>query len=346
MKNIKYYLSLLKDNKSFDKSYFKEYDLYDMQILDSCMHSYKYNYKNNYIGYIVFESHSIFNKCREITEFILFVLKNFKLDKDSSIMFLCNDIDELKNDYFNTIYVYCSVENKNNKAEYDMTLNNIIDNKFDYISINIDIDLSEDRLYDKLEHELTHAYEDLQRQLNNADSLYIKSIKSKYNNLNINDSDSKELKDVKNILYLLDKSEQNGYLAQFDGILGKEKFNHIQKAYNKIYKSKLYKDIKEFSYLVTNKDKETQKLLCNLYRKIYNSSETDNKILKKIYKEWNRFFEHFRRNIYQCICDHIDMFAIRDSNNIGIDNDINSNSNKNLLNKIKNNYIDKYIFIE
>lgn len=347
MRDIQYYLQIMRENKPFDRSYLEKYDLFDLQILDSCMHTYSYNYRKNYNGYLVFESHSIFNKCREITEFIVFILKHYDLDKKSNIMFLCNDIDEIKNDYFNVIYLYCNVNDNNNKAEYSASddKNILKDNKFDYIFFNVNIDLPIDSLYDKIEHELTHAYEDLQRHINKTDSLYLKSIKDKYYNLEKLDTDSKELKDVKNLLYLLDKSEQNAYMAQFDGILGQESFKHIQKAYNKIYNSKLYKDIKSFSYLVTNKDQETQELLCDLYRKIYDSKETNNKILKKIYKEWDRFFEHFRRNIYQCVCDHIDKQSYRFDIGIG-DETYENNTEEKLKEKIDKEYINKSIFIE
>ena len=346
MRTLKEYIDKLKKIR-FERSYQVEcnrFDLYDLQILDCCINYYRENYDEHYEFNQIFESHSIFNKCREITKFLTFVLVNFDV-KESSILFMCNDIDEIKNDYVTSININYE-SNVEDNAQYDQTLEkSIIDNKLDFIVINVNANLDKDKIYDKIEHELTHSFDDYNRIINSAESLNDKTIKSKYHKLTINDKDSEELKKVKSLLYLLDRSEQNAYIAQFDGILGDNKYLTIQQAYDKIYSSKLYKDIKSFSYLVTHKDKQTQDLLCDLYRKIYeNPKISDNKILKKIYKEWDRFFEHFRRNIYQCICDHI-----KDQSNV-LDRahslSSSNNDNDNLKQKIENNYLNKSIFIE
>lgn len=314
-------------------------DLFDMLILDSCINYYKVNYDEHYEFGQLFESHSVFNKCRDITKFLTFVLTNFDV-KESSILFMCNDIEELKNDYVISININYE-SNIEDNAQYDQTIEkSIIDNKLDYIVININTNLDKDEIYDKIEHELIHSFEDYNRIINGAESLNDKAIRDKYYKLSLSETDSQELQDVKNLLYLLDKSEQNAYIAQFDGILGDNKYVTIQQAYEKIYNSKLYKDIKSFSYLVLNKDKDTQDLLCNLYRKIYETNIINNKILKKIYKEWNRFFEHFRRNIYQCICDHI-----KDNRNI-LDRGRTIKDNSKLKEKIENEYLNKFFFIE
>lgn len=347
MQSLQVYIDKLK-NIRLERSYqidLNKFDLYDLQILDSCFEFYKNSIDTNYGFYQIFESHSIFNKCRDITKFITFIINNFDV-KNSSILFMCDNIEELINDYVSNIYVNVDDHIKNN-AEYELSNEvNFVNEKFDYIVINIKSNLSKDQIYDKIEHELTHFYEDYKRKLNNSESLYDKSIRTKYNKLSINDKDSKEIKDIKNLLYLLDKSEQNAYLAQFDGILGDNKYLTIQQAYEKIYNSKLYKDIKELLYLVTNKYKEIQYIICKSYKEIYNNNKSDKKILKTIYNEWERFNEHFRRNIYQCICDHIiDNTNNMDHNNIFLGND-NKKTDEELLNKIRNNYINKYIFIE
>ena len=345
MKDISFYLELA-HKMHYERTYqssLENFNLNDMQILDSCINYYIENIDRHYNFQQIFESHSIFNKCRDITKFITFVLNNFDV-KEASILFICDEIEEIKNDYVRTITVNFDSIVKNN-AEYELDKNITLNNdKLDYIIININSNLLKDQIYDKVEHELTHSFEDYNRVKNNTDNLFIKSIKDKYHKLILLDIDSKELKDVKNLLYLLDRSEQNAYIAQFDGILGDNEYITIQQAYDTLYNSKLYQDIKSFSYLVTNKDKETQELLCNLYRKIYESKETNNKILKKIYKEWDRFFEHFRRNIYQCVCDHIKYNHSMDHGNF-LGNNIN-NSKEKLKEKIEKEYINKSIFIE
>ena len=214
-------------------------DLFDMLILDSCINYYKVNYDEHYEFGQLFESHSVFNKCRDITKFLTFVLTNFDV-KESSILFMCNDIEELKNDYVISININYE-SNIEDNAQYDQTIEkSIIDNKLDYIVININTNLDKDEIYDKIEHELIHSFEDYNRIINGAESLNDKAIRDKYYKLSLSETDSQELQDVKNLLYLLDKSEQNAYIAQFDGILGDNKYVTIQQAYEKIYNSKLY----------------------------------------------------------------------------------------------------------
>lgn len=348
MKTIQEYLDIMRDSSHyFNKSYLEKYDLEDMQILDSLWHCYEYDINKCHGIRNIFEEHSVFPQCRKMAEFITFILTKFKYKENDSILLMCNNIDELKNDYFNTIYI--NLENIEDNAQYQTNIDktNLLDNKFDYITINIKYGLSKSKIYDKVEHELTHAYEDLQRHINNADSLYITSIKSKYNKLSHLDTDTNFIKDVKNLLYLLDRSEQNAYLAQFDGILGNQKYKNIQKAYNKIYDSKLYKNIKTFIYLIDSDNEEINHQLCKVYRKIYNSQKTDNKILKYIHKEWNRFYEHFRRNIYQCVCDHIEHTYYMDHGiGLGYEGETKFEQENKLKEKIKKEYINKSIFIE
>jgi len=349
MKSLQDYLEIMKDNPHyFNKSYLKEYDLEDLQILDSLWYIYECNIKKCHGIRNIFEAHSVFPNCRKMTQFITFLLTNFDYKPEDSILIMCNDIDELNNDYFNTIYInYENLNNDNGQYEMNIDKDNLIDNKFDYITINVNYNLEKEKIYDKIEHELTHAYDDLQRHINNSDSLYIKAIKDKYYSLNNFISNNDFERDVKNLLYLLDKSEQNAYLAQFDGILGNKKYKNIQQAYNKIYDSKLYKEIKDFTYLVEYNDDKINKDICKLYRKIYNSNKPDNKILKDIHKEWERFKEHFRRNIYQCVIDHIEILEYTDDgNSLGYEGEIQSDKDKKLKEKIKTEYLNKSIFIE
>ena len=341
MKSIQEYIELIHDNnpKFLDKSYLEKYDYEDMMIINDCINKC---YNNRYH---IFESHSVFNKCRELSYFISLVLNNFiDKTKNTSILFLCNEIDELNNEYFNSINVNFEHDLDNN-GEYEATNDNnkLNDNKFDYITININSSLNSKEIYNKLEHELTHAYDDLNRYISKSENIYNQIIRTKYNKLNIDDTDSKFVKDVKNLLYLLDRPEQNGYLAQFDGILGNKKFNNIQKAYNKIYNSKLYKDIKSFSYLIDNNDEEINNNICKLYKELFDSKDSNSKIIKNIQKEWKRFKEHFIRNIYQCVCDHIEIHEFKSSREF---NKVQNKKEKELIEKIKNQYINKTIFIE
>lgn len=350
MKDLKHYLDILHVISSkHRKEILEKYDCYDLQIYDSCARYYHDNI-DKYNGYAKFlysdlsinEAHSVFSKCRDITDFITKTLIYFEYwDSPKSFNFLCDDIDEIKNDFFRVIYVSTSEYIEDN-AQYELSQeNNIVDGKLDYMFINVSTKLKPNEIYDKIEHELTHAYEDFKRQSNSKITLYQSTIKSQFDKLDFNDKDSELTKKLKSILYLLDRAEQNAFLAQFDGILGNNKYKTIADAYDKIYKSKLYKQIKDMTIILDFDDKNITKSICDEYRYIYGVKDSDNKIIKKIRKEWERFQEHFRRNIYQCVCDHIETYMARDSfGTIGSDNIEND------FEKTIEKYINKSIFVE
>lgn len=307
-----------------DTSHNDLYDDIDAKILFECQAKFRKEYQHHeYKVYgDIFEAHGIFDKSREFASFITKILEVFANDsKDFSIMFVCKDIPELKNNYFNIIYVNFddNFYDSSMNGEYDITNANerFVDGRFEYITININKKVDKVRIYSILEHELNHVYTDLQKLIDKSDSLEIDAIKSKYHLLNNNKNDSNFDKLVKNICYLLDKYEQSAYLAQFDGILGDTKFNNIQDAFNKIYDSEIYKQIKEFEKIINSKDDIIFDALCELYRKIHNVQYSNEKILNILKKNWNHFWNKFVNHIYQCVCDHVRKYATRQHPDIG-----------------------------
>ena len=345
MKNIIEYINYINEVKTHhhNTSYNNYYNDVDLYILLECQNKFRdeYNHPEYCVYGNLFEEHGIFSKSREFASFISNFIKEYIKDtEDYTILFMCNEIEELKNDFFNTIYINFdgNFSDPNIKGEYDQTdskerFNN---GKFDYITISLNKNIQKEKIYQTIEHELNHAYKDLRLLINNDDSLEIKTIKSKYHLLNYNDNDSEFDKLIKDILYLLDKSEQQAYIAEFDGILGDTKFDNIQNAFNKIYDSKLYKQIKEFEKIIKSKDKILLKNICDSYRKVYSTKRyTDERIISILNKDWNHFWDKFTNHIYQCVCDHVKEYSLRNEKDI----------EHNLENKFKE-YINKSIFIE
>lgn len=342
MKNISEYINKLNKIKTYhhNTSYNEYYDDIDLHILLECQNKFRneYNHPEYHIYGNIFEEHGIFSKSREFASFISnFIKKYIKDNNDYTILFLCNDIEELKNNFFNVIYINFddNFYDDNIKGEYDQTNANerFNNNMFDYITININKNIDKEKIYRTIEHELNHAYKDLNLMINNDDSLEIKTIKSKYHLLNYNDTDSEFDKTIKDILYLLDKSEQQAYISEFDGILGDNKFDNIQIAFNKIYDSKLYKQIKEFQKIIKSNDEIILSAICNSYRKVYNKKYSDKKILSLLNKDWDHFWNKFINHIYQCVCDHIKEYEIRQHKDLDSEDKYEK-------------YINKSIFIE
>lgn len=321
MKTLNEYIDFMRNvikTHGHDTSHNDLYDDIDAKILFECQAKFRKEYGHHeYRVYgDIFEAHGIFDKSREFASFITKFLEVFASDsKDFSIMFVCKDIPELKNNYFDIIYVNFddNFYDSSIKGEYDITnaKERFVDGRFEYITININKNVDKGKIYSILEHELNHAYTDLQKLINKSDSLEINTIKSKYHLLSHNENDSDFDKLVKNICYLLDKYEQSAYLAQFDGILGDTKFNNIQDAFNKIYDSELYKQIKEFEKIIRSNDDDIFDALCKSYRKVYNVRYSNEKILNVLNKDWDHFWNKFVNHIYQCVCDHVREYATR-----------------------------------
>lgn len=344
MKNIIEYINYINEVKTHhhNTSYNNYYDDVDLYILLECQNKFRdeYNHPEYHIYGNIFEEHGIFSKSREFASFISNFIKEYIKDtEDYTILFMCNEIEELKNDFFNTIYINFdgNFSDPNIKGEYDQTnANERFNGKcFDYITISLNKNIQKEKIYQTIEHELNHAYKDLNLMKNGSDNLEIKTIKSKYHLLNYNDSDSEFDKQIKDILYLLDKSEQQAYIAEFDGILGNTKFDNIQNAFNKIYDSKLYKQIKEFEKIIKSKDKILLKNICDSYRKVYSKKRyMDERIISILNKNWNHFWNKFTNHIYQCVCDHVKEYSVRQHT------DLEKDDNK------YEKYINKSIFIE
>ena len=346
MKSLNEYIELLKNDiktHHHDTSYNEYYDDVDLHILFECQNKFRneYNHPEYKIYGDIFEAHGIFDKSREFASFMTKFLKEFITDyEDHSILFMCNDIPELKNKYFDTIYLNFDGNFSDNeiKGEYDQTNaeERFLDDRFEYMTISLNKNIDKEKIYKTIEHELNHAYTDLQKLIHNSNSLEIDSIKNEYHLLNYDDSDTEFDKRIKDICYLLDKYEQSAYIAEFDGILGDKKYNNIQDAFNKIYDSKLYKQVKEFEKIIKSEDKILLRAICNSYHKIYPEKRyNDEKILSILNKKWNHFWDKFINHVYQCVCDHVEEYEVRQHPSIDDD----------MINKMKT-YINKSIFIE
>lgn len=346
MKDLRRYLDILKNDvktRHHDTRYNSLYDDIDANILFECQEKFRNEYGHpRYKVYgNVFEEHGIFSKSREFASFISKFIENFIVDdKDHNIMFLCKEIPELRNDFFNILYVnFDDNFDPNTKGEYDYLCSDekFIGNKFEYVTISINKNIDRKKIYQTIQHELNHFYKDLNKHKNKAGSLEDEIVKTNFGSLNGDENDSDFEKFVKDILYFLDKTEAQAYIAEFDGILGDEKFKNIQNGFNKIYESKLYKDIKNFAILMETNDDLLNKKLCDTYRNIYKANTTDEKILKMLRKKWNVFWKKFTNHIYQCVCDHVVKYQEKPNINIGSE-DIELQHMK--------EYINKSIFVE
>lgn len=344
MKSIQEYLDLMREKiktHNHDTKYNNEYDYIDLNILLECQYKFNDEYFNP--GYSIygniFESHGIFDRARQFSSFITLFIKTFVSEKNKTIMFICNDIDELKNDFFEIIYINFSDLSKIGiKGEYDETNqeNRFINNKFTYITISLDNNINNEDIYKTISHELKHAYQDLNLCINNKENLYQKAIQTKIYKLNFEKTDDDIMNLLKYVLHITDKYEISAYISELDGILGDKKYDNIQNAFNEIYKSDIYSKMKYVKLIIDINDAKTLNKFCIAYNKIFDTKFSNDKIKNILYKKVNLFWEKFTNQVYQCVCDHT-KYGKRSFGDINQKNETINNMKK---------YINNSIFIE
>ena len=349
MKSLSEYLNLMKDIKTnyHDTSYNEYYDNIDLNILKECQDKFRdeYDYHKTYKVYgDIFEKHGIFDNEREFSNFISTAIFNFVDSyENKSFMFICDDINELKNDYFKIIYINFVDRiygDEGTVALYDETnsINRFNGKCFDSIVINILNKIDKSLIEAKIQHELKHAYQDLNLLIND-DSLYKKTLKNILNKYNYNKTDSEYERNLKYVMTILDKYEQDAYISELDSILKDSKNKNIQDGFNKIYKTNIYIKLKWFYSLMNYGEKIDKENIFNIYNKLnetnYNYDKLNSILKNKINKFWSKFINH----IYQCVCDHTEIIFYR--HEIGDPDEYNEKSNE-----LKNKYLNKSIFIE
>jgi len=166
---------------------------------------------------------------------------------------------------------------------------------FDSITIQITLNDAKNNLLSSLVHELTHAWEEYGRHINNSeiklkdlinvDSTYYDTVFNKNNNSDIEQG-------FKNILYNLNKFEVNAFLSELSVVL--EKDNIIIKDYNDALKHFKESDTwKRYSLILNtleNFKDEYKEGFKNYYNKVNNTSLTFNKIQKKLINQCKKIF--------------------------------------------------------
>lgn len=308
MKKLKEYLSI-KDVMGMMPVYkplYEKYDDIDLYILYGCKSEYIYEYGCPGFDYTVpiFEKHGIFTDEEKISKFISLCIDGYKdRQPGDTMIFKCNHIEELKNDCFDTICIRFVKGTDEYMAIYDDKSSTYAfnGNSFTNIYININIECKKSIKY--IAHELKHAYQDLQLQ-KNGENMYLKTLKSENSKYTYSIDDDDILRTMKYVLYILDGYEQSAYISELNGLLSDKKFSDIIKAFDIIYKSDIYKQVKRMRIWIESDDMKDK--LAVAYNKVEKSRLSCDASVKKLKKKVNRFWDKFINQIYQCVCNHTD----------------------------------------
>lgn len=164
---------------------------------------------------------------------------------------------------------------------------NSVDKKIENISININSNdyKTHDDLITVLVHELTHAWEDYNRYLQNKNNLSDIIKQTNYNKVKINSKNIDISNFCKTLLYRLKRFERNAYISEFAATLDKQ--NELIISYKDAVKlfteSEIWTDIQTlkdtFEYVYNTDD------FINTYNKLNNTNYTSQKIYKIISKQ-------------------------------------------------------------
>lgn len=252
---------------------------------------------------LVYEKYGEYDGCNELASYIekriketdnkSFTIKYSEVKDIPNICFNVLKVEIINNDNSYTFAAY-NVDNEKNKNILDEKTNKL---KKCIIKINLGKEIPYS-LHSIIEHELTHLYNDWLLQVKAITTFYKifnndKYLKSKeFNKL----GQSLNLRQFKLSLYLLNKYEKNGFIAQLMGQIRDLKGgykNHIKvkdilKDIKQLNIYKAYMNIGDYIYCYKNGyfseiDKEE---ICNEYNKINNTKLSINQIFKKLELEF------------------------------------------------------------
>lgn len=292
MKDLKEYLNM-KTITTY-KSLYEKYDDIDSYIL----HGYMLNHIN--------ENNDIFDVFRKMSGFISVCIDCYENKQPGDIiMFMCEKIDELKNDYFNKIYI--RFINSNTRYDYLSSTYTLNENIFDPVYINIDINC-----VDSVRHiiyALSSAYQKL--HLNKyGNNIYSESLN------NIESITDKDISDM--MKYALVTLEHYKISENMSDMIFHTEYSDILQAFNTIYESFIYKRIKQMKSLIDCI--ELKERLTNIYKKINKIEAPSDKLYEMLSNDINKCWDCLIKNIYQCTYKYTNNNNITERRNTKIEN--------------------------
>ena len=318
----------------YNVDYQDDLDYLDNQLFEHCIIDIAYKNRYSPSHYYTFESIGLFKGCKEIINYIIDNIKDIYKDKTSidsskisdNLFFdklnLSFEFNKEEDSEINGEYKIGYKDDSIND-EYDLKRWNNEKQKFNFIDItiyNFDDVESEwqlDDLAEMLTHEVKHAWDDyiLHKQGNTSlrnkhlSNDFTKELESLRQNIlmdSIFKYDKKErdkYKDylnidipyLKDIIYYLDKNEQNAYISQLNQVLKNKKFEDTKDLIKYLNKnSNTYYNYKTIFELFHD-DEYINKLI---YLGLKKSSI--NKLKKKSHEAWNKIVNH----LYHILEEH------------------------------------------
>ena len=264
------------------------------------------------------ERFGLFYGCQEMTEIIIKKIKYYWETKSNEypnvfgFELLPKDFNDIDNVFFSVLRIYVT-DAFNSTYNPNVTVYNEDAHKLEYVEIVINVNGDDNELQRKIEHELTHAFEDYNRKVFFSKSLreildenYIKAIK-KMSNMN---NKLEEIQSARFIHYL-NKQEINANMGAFEAALHNKKFDKYEDGMKLIKATNTYKhyeDLAEVLELMIEKklEKEVIDDICNSLRSYDEyKNHTNNQIIKNLENRLRKFFKKFNKIIPKLVYDKL-----------------------------------------
>lgn len=264
------------------------------------------------------ERFGLFYGCQEMTEIIIKKIKYYWETKSNEypngfgFEMLPKDFNDIDNVFFSVLRIYVT-DAFNSTYNPNVTIYNEDAHKLEYVEIVINVNGDDNELQRKIEHELTHAFEDYNRKVFFSKSLreildenYIKAIK-KMSNMN---NKLEEIQSARFIHYL-NKQEINANMGAFEAALHNKKFDKYEDGMKLIKATNTYKhyeDLAEVLELMIEKklEKEVIDDICNSLRSYDEyKNHTNNQIIKNLENRLRKFFKKFNKIIPKLVYDKL-----------------------------------------
>ena len=264
------------------------------------------------------ERFGLFYGCQEMTEIIIKKIKYYWETKSNEypngfgFEMLPKDFNNIDNVFFSVLRIYVT-DAFNSTYNPNVTVYNEDAHKLEYVEIVINVNGDDNELQRKIEHELTHAFEDYNRKVFFSKSLreildenYIKAIK-KMSNMN---NKLEEIQSARFIHYL-NKQEINANMGAFEAALHNKKFDKYEDGMKLIKATNTYKhyeDLAEVLELMIEKklEKEVIDDICNSLRSYDEyKNHTNNQIIKNLENRLRKFFKKFNKIIPKLVYDKL-----------------------------------------
>lgn len=263
------------------------------------------------------ESYGVFNGCDKIAEEIINLSEKAYLNGKKSFNININNCSFI--DKVEVIF------EEGGMCAYFPNFSKIINKKFKPLNLKIGLKCVKEKQIALIMHELTHAYEDYQRNIKNVQGLDDKAKKLGYYKNPMQSTPYYELskRKVSYILYHLTDFERNAYIASIKGLFNQSnnKFNNIKEALQYIRQTVFYRNYQKIfewgKTLCNESDKTRQNEILQYVEELSNFKfNTYNKFVKWLSSKILKYQEKFNKIIPKIAAEH---FIMAESFNNAID---------------------------